>query len=410
MQSGMMKIQIAAVVFLSLATYGAFGQNAYPHADEPIGEVTAVYDGSLFPDLAVNTYRNIDRLFPSRTVAVGNRIHALPRNELPDLSLSFDSNGKTYDLYDYLAINRVAGLLAIKNGNIVFENYQLGNTAQTRWMSMSIAKTITATLIGAAIQDGAIASIDAQVTDYLPALRGSAYEGVTIRNVLQMSSGVNWNETYTDSASDRRRLLEAQIAQQPGGMLNVMAGLDRAAEPGTRFNYSTGETQVAGELLRAAINKPLAEYLSEKIWARVGMEAPATWWLESPGGVEVGGSGISATLRDYGRFGLFLLSGGVAAGERILPEGWVEQAATPLTFADNRVVGYGYMVWPLVTEPGSIHDGAFSAVGIHGQTIYMNPAEDVVIVVLSARSKPTGMAVIDDDDFFAALTETLRDR
>ncbi|MCB1672877.1 MAG: serine hydrolase [Gammaproteobacteria bacterium] len=387
----------------------SYGQQSYPHADDPIGSVRAVYDGALFPDLAVNTYRNIDRLFPSRVIQTGDRVYPLPRGDQADLTLSFQSNGRTYDLYDYMAINRVGAMLVLKDGEIVFEKYQLGNSEQTRWMSMSVAKTITATLIGAAIKDGLISGLDAQVTDYLPGLLGTAYEGVTVRNVLHMSSGVDWNETYTNPASDRRRLLEAQIAQQPGGMLEVMSQLGRAAEPGSRFNYSTGETQVAGELLRAAVDKPLADYLSEKIWAGFGMEAPATWWLESPDGVEVGGSGISATLRDYGRFGQLLINQGQVRGESIFPDGWVEQAYRPFVNSRGETVEYGFMVWPLEATAGSIHEGAFSAIGIHGQFIYMNPAERVVIVVLSARSKPTGMAIIDDDDLFAAITEILKE-
>lgn len=403
-----MTIHYKVGLILSLVAQITLGQDSYPHADEPIGGVRAVYDGALFPDTAVNTYRNIHRLFPSRVVQTGDHVHPLPDNEPADLSLEFDSNGDTYDLYDYMAINRVAGLLAIKDGAIVFERYQLGNNEQTRWMSMSVAKTITSTLIGAAVQDGHIESIDDQVTDYLPQLLGTAYDGATIRHVLQMRSGVDWDETYTNPDSDRRRLLEAQIAQEPGGMLQVMSNLDRAAELGTVFNYSTGETQIAGELLSAAIDMPLTDYLSEKIWAGFGMQAPATWWLESRGGVEVGGSGFSATLRDYGRFGLFLINDGMVAGERILPEGWVEQASSPFVINGDETVAYGFMTWPLMGESGSIHEGAFSAIGIHGQYIYMNPAEDVVIVVLSARSKPTGMAVINDNDFFGAMTESMQ--
>ncbi|GAB5500341.1 MAG: serine hydrolase [Pseudohongiellaceae bacterium] len=404
-----MKLQHKVGLLLSVVAQIALGQNSYPHANEPIGSVRAVYDGALFPDTAVNTYRNIHRLFPSRVVQTGDHVYSLPVSEQTDLSLEFDSNGSTYDLYDYMAVNRVAGLLVIKDGTIVFESYQSGNNERTRWMSMSVAKTITSTLIGAAVQDGHIESIDDLVADYLPQLRGTAYDGATIRHVLQMRSGVEWDETYTNPGSDRRQLLEAQIAQQPGAMLDVMAGLDRAAEPGTEFNYSTGETQIAGELLRAAVNMPLSDYLSDKIWARFGMQASATWWLESPGGVEVGGSGFSATLRDYGRFGLFLINNGVAAGERILPEGWVEQASSPFIINGDETVDYGFMTWPLMGAPGSIHEGAFSAIGIHGQYIYMNPDEGVVIVVLSARSKPTGMAVVSDNDFFAAMTEYLEE-
>lgn len=213
-------------------------------------------------------------------------------------------------MYDFISFNRVAGLLILKDGEIVFETYQLGNTEQTRWMSMSVVKSILSALVGAAIQDSHIASIDDPVTTYLPQLEGSAYDGVTVRNALQMASGVKWDETYTDISSDRRKMLEAQNSLRPGAVLELMATLPRAAEPGTRFNYSTGETHVVGALLRVATAQPLAEYLSERIWARFGMESDATWWLEAPDGLEVGGSGLSATLRDYGRFGWFLLNGG----------------------------------------------------------------------------------------------------
>ncbi len=279
------------------------------HSKERIGTVQQVYDGALLPDVQANTFRNIDRLFSTRTIHKGKTVYPLPKSDVQLKNFSFASNGKNYDLYDYFSINRVSGLLVIKNGKIAFEDYELGNSDQTRWMSMSVVKSITATLVGIAIQDGFIKSIDDPVTRYLPELKGSAYDGVSVRNLLQMASGVQWNETYTDPASDRRKMLEVQNAQTPGAVLKLMAQLPRAAAPGTRWNYSTGETHVAGALVRAAVGKPVAQYLSERVWAKFGMESDATWWLESPNGLEVGGSGLSATLRDYGRFGLFLMGG-----------------------------------------------------------------------------------------------------
>ena len=159
-------------------------------------------------------------------------------------------------------------------------------------LSKSVVKAMTATLVGAAIHDWHIKSIDDPVTDYLPQFLGSAYDGVTVRHLLQMTSGVAWNETYTDPTSDRRRMLDAQIGQQSGDILELMSKLDRAAEPGMRWNYSTGETQVVGALVRATTGMPVAEYLSTKIWAPFGMESDANWWLESPDGLEVGGSGL----------------------------------------------------------------------------------------------------------------------
>lgn len=397
-------------VMLALALLGGSalaGQAVNPHAGERIGTVQEVYDGTLLPDIQVNTFRNIDRLFPTRVVKHGASVYPLPATDKPLKNVQFKSNGRNYDLYDYVSLDRVSGLLVLKDGKIAYETYQLGNHERTRWMSMSMVKSITATLIGAAIEDGHIQSIDDPLTRYLPQLAGSAYEGVTVRNLLQMASGVKWDETYTNPKSDRRRMLEVQQTQEPGGVLALMSKLPRAAEPGTRFNYSTGETQVAGALLRAAVKVPLAQYLSDRIWARFGMESDATWWLESPDGLEVGGSGLSATLRDYGRFGLFLLGGGKAGGARILPEWWVADAGSSKVVA-SRTVDYGYMLWLMSNASGTIHEGAFEARGIFGQHIYVNPKERVVIVVWSALPKPTGRGAVRDEDFFAAAMEAMR--
>lgn len=368
----------------------------YRHASEPIGTIRQVYDGKLYPDLQVNTFRNIDRLFPTRTVKRGSKVSVLPVSELPVEDFSFASAGKTYDLYDVLSLNRVSGLLIIHEGEIRFEKYLLGNDENTRWMSMSVVKSITATLIGAAIRDGHIKSLDDPVVRYLPRFRGTAYDGVTVRQILQMASGVAWSETYTDPASDRRAMLEAQIAQKPGAILDLMASLPRATEPGKRWNYSTGETHVAGALVAAATGKHVADYLSEKIWSRIGMQSDASWWLESPDGLEVGGSGLSATLRDYARFGLFLLNDGVIDGESIVREGWMEEATTPKVI-DGQEVDYGYMFWPL-------HGRSYAAVGIFGQAVFVDPDQHLVVAMWGAQSKPVGLEGVDEYEFFRALS------
>lgn len=383
------------------------GRAAYPHATESIGTVRQIYDGVLTPEMAVNTFRNIDRLFPTRAVPRAARAFPLPAAATPLGSVRFSDRGEGHDLETYLELNRVAGLLVIKDGRVKLERYRFGNSEHTRWMSMSIAKSITSTLIGAAVKQGLIASLSDPVTRYVPSLAGSAYEGVSVRDVLMMSSGVRWDETYTNPASDRRRLLEAQISQVPGSALAVMRGLSRAAEPGTANNYNTGETQVAAEILRRAAGRPLATYLSERIWSTFGMEADANWWLDSPDGIEIGGSGFSATLRDYGRFGLFVLDGGVAARDTILPAGWIREATTPKVLRGGKPLDYGYLWWPGTTA-ASRRDGAYAAEGIHGQFLYVNPAAKVVIVVWGAQPKPTEGAIIDDWLFFDAVIEALR--
>ena len=378
----------------------------YPHENEPIGSVEQVYDGALEPDLAVNTFRNIHRLFPSRVIEAGDAPSELPVAEEQMDNVRMEVNGRRYDIYDFLAGNSVTGMIVLKDGEVAYETYQRGNTAETRWMSMSIAKSITSTLVGAAIHDGYIESLDSQVVEFVPALEGSAYDGVSVRDVLMMSSGVQWNETYTDPESDRRDLLRAQIAQEPGGTMEVMAALPRAADPGSLNNYSTGETQVLGEIVHGAVGRPLAEYLSEQIWVPYGMEADATWWLDSPDGVEIGGSGLSATLRDFARFGQFFLEGGVINGEQVLPDGWVEEASTPKTLSNGEPLDYGYMWWTGWTEV-AIADGAFMAIGIQGQAIYINPARNVVIAVTAAQSKPTGQENISYLDYFDAIAAEL---
>lgn len=378
----------------------------YPHAAEAIGTVRQVYDGALTPDLAVATFRNIDRLFPTRAIAAAATPTPLPLAGQPLTQLQFTAEGRAYDLYDFLALNRVAGLLILKDGQIVHESYQHGNTEKTRWMSMSVAKSVTSTLIGAAVQDGHIGSIHDQVVNYVPRLAGSAYDGATVRDVLMMCSGVQWNETYTDPQSDRRRLLEAQIAQRPGTAMDLMAGLPRAATPGAAHTYSTGETQVAGEIVFGATGRPLAHYLSDKIWKPCGMEAEARWWLDAPDGMEIGGSGISATLRDYGRFGLFIQSNGVVNGHAVLPAGWVAQAGSPQQLSTGAPLHYGYLWWTAGGQ--SAADGAFQAQGIHGQNIYVNQKERVVIVTWGAQSKPTGLAVVPTAAFFDAVVAALK--
>ena len=382
------------------------GDPDYPHVLEPIGTVRQIYDGVLSPELAVSTFRNIDRLFPTRTIAAGTLPYPLPKAATPLTDVHFTAGGATYDLQSYLALNRVAGLLILKDGKVVSETYRYGNTERTRWMSMSIAKSITSTLIGAAVKDGFIADINDTVVKYVPRLAGSAYEGVTVRQGMMMASGVRWNETYTDPTSDRRQLLDLQIGQRPGTLMDFMAAMPRAADPGSRNNYSTGETQVAGETVFGAVRKPLAQYLSEKIWSRYGMEANANWWLDSPNGMEIGGSGISATLRDYGRFGLFVMNDGFVGNERVLPEGWVAEASSPKVLSNGAPVNYGYLWW--IAGGASRVDGAFIALGINGQFIFIDRLEKVVIVVLSAQPQPSGGAVVSDTAFFDAVVAALK--
>lgn len=411
MQSGFPRPLRACVGLAMVASLAgcatAVADKPYPFAKETIGSAEQIYAGTLSPDLAVQTYRNIDRLFPSRLIKAGDHPLELPRADTPLTDIKFSYQGRAYGLAEFLALDSITGLLVIKDGEIVHESYQRGNTSQTRWMSMSVAKSVTSTLCGMAIRDGAINSVDAQVVDYVPALKGSAYEGVTIRNLLMMASGTQWTENSSDPTSERRAFLRAQISQQPGATMALMHQLPRAAQPGAVFNYNTGDAQVLAQVVRKAVGMPLAQYFAQKVWQPYGMEADATWWLDSPNGVEIGGSGISATLRDYGRFGLFFMNNGEIDGKSLLPPHWVEDATTAKTLADGKEAGYGYMWWTASTK-GSLQDHAYAATGMLGQYIYVDPAANVVIVALAAQPKPNRKDAINPMVFFDAVVDTLR--
>jgi CubicO group peptidase (beta-lactamase class C family) len=402
------------VIFaVALAVFGAAAEPQQvlggKSSNDPQGLAGArqVFDGKMLPRVEVATFEHSDTLFPVKVVQRKGPVRPLRASAIHLKGLQFKSGSQDYDLFDYLAYNRVAGLLIVKNGEVVLEDYELGTGPGARWPSFSMAKSVSSTLLGAAMQQGLIKSLDDPVTQYLPEMKGGAYEGVSIRNILQMASGVKWDETYTDPKSDRRKLLEAQLAQKPGAIIAYMNALQRAGAPGTIWNYSTGESFLIGALLERVTHKPLATYLSETLWSPLGMEKDATWWTESPGGMGLSGSGLGATLRDYARFGSFVLNDGVVDGKRIVPEGWFREACSAHLIGGTRV-DYGYFWWP-IPEGDAIHHGAFQARGIFGQHMYINPAEKLVIVVLSARPKPDSSSdPVSDTAFFAAVAKALR--
>jgi CubicO group peptidase (beta-lactamase class C family) len=349
---------------------------------------TAWADDALPPHEALNSilfwtpaqqevgYRTIENIYPTRVIKAGANAYPLPRAS-GAFDVSYDFKGAKWTTDTFMKENRLAGLLVIKDGRIVLERYGLGRTAQDRWTSFSVGKSVTSTLIGAAIEDGYIKSLDAQVTDYLPGLKGSAYEGVTIRHLLTMTSGVKWNEDYADPKSDVA--LFALGTPGPDGenpIVAYMAKLPREAAPGTKFVYKTGESDLIGVLLARATKMHPADYLSQKIWSKFGMEQDGIWMLDRAG-EELGGCCISMTLRDYGRFGLFILNGGVAGGEQVVPTDFLAQATSSQVKSDFGDYGYGFQWW---IQP----EGAYKASGIFGQSIYIDPSESLIIVTNSA--------------------------
>ncbi len=322
------------------------------------------------PEQQVSGYRNWDKVFPTRVIPAGGEPFPLPLSLQSLGSTKFTYKDETMSLDDYFSKHSVAGLLVIKDGRITYERYGLGNDEHTLWDSFSVAKSLTSLLLGVAVKDGYIKSLDEKVSDYLPRLKGSAYEQASIRNIVQMTSGVQWNENYLDPKADINEMpwdakrLYRYLQQKP-----------RVHPAGERFNYNSAETNLVGTLVRSAIGNNLSTYLSDKIWKPFGMQADANWELGIPGGGETGGSSFNATLRDFGRIGLFALRGGVLAdGSRVLPEEWMQDSTRP---AETNPY-YGYLWW-LKGE------GAYAAQGIFGQAIYVFPDQNIVVALHSAR-------------------------
>jgi CubicO group peptidase (beta-lactamase class C family) len=270
-----------------------------------------------------------------------------------------------------LAGQRIAGLVILQDGKVRLERYGLGFDANGRWTSFSVAKSFTSTLVGAALQDGAIKSLDDKVSAYIPDLRGSAYDDVTIRQLMMMSSGVRWNEDYEDPAADVAQFNKAKPDPGVDATVSYLRKLPRAHPPGTVWHYNTGETNLIGVLVSSATKKPLSAYLQEKIWQPAGMAAAATW-LKGATGHEIAGCCLQAATRDYARFGLFVLADGVAGGAPVVPPGWFAAATTKQQDIGEPGRGYGYQWW-------TYDDGAVAAQGIFGQGIFIDRKRRLVI-------------------------------
>ena len=310
-------------------------------------------------------FRALDRiplLSAVNVIPAGDNVFPLPQGQPLELTLDIDN---------YMAQQRTAGLLVVHKGKVRLEKYGLDFDASGRWTSFSVAKSFTSTLVGAAIKDGFIHSLEDKVSDYIPDMAGSVYDDVSIEQLLTMTSGVAWNEDYEDSNSDVARF--DSHAVQPGvdATVSYMRELTRDAPAGQRWLYNTGETNLIGVLVSSATGKTLAQYLSEKIWAPFGMEQNATWSLGSTGH-EISGCCMQAAVKDFARFGVFMLEGGLVSGQPILPEGWISAATSKQVNIGEPGAGYGYQWW-------TYDDGSFAAQGIFGQGIFVDPKRKLVI-------------------------------
>jgi CubicO group peptidase (beta-lactamase class C family) len=271
-----------------------------------------------------------------------------------------------------------AGVMVLVDGKVAFEHYGLGMTPQDRWTSFSVAKSFTSTLLGAAVKEGKIASLDDPVTKLIPGLAGSAYEGVTVRQLATMTSGVKWNEDYTDPKSDVAQMNRFVVEYGPEAIIAQMKALPREAAPGTKWVYKTGETNLIGLLVENAVGMPLAEYAKARILDAAGFEG-GLFWMVDPRGGNIGGCCLSIRLSDYARMGQFVLEGGNDG----LPEGWFGEATDSAVDFGTSGFGYGYQWW---TYP----QGTFGAQGIFGQGITIFPKERVVFAYIGNWATASG--------------------
>ncbi|MDJ0643695.1 MAG: serine hydrolase [Erythrobacter sp.] len=309
-------------------------------------------------------FRDMESWFAGHEVPAATRTRILQPGE--PLSADLQS-----DLRELLEQTNAAGIMVLQGGRIRFEGYGLGLGEQDRWTSFSVAKSFTSTLLGAAVKDGFIASLDDPVTQYIPELAGSAYDGVSVRHIATMTSGVAWNEDYTDPNSDVAQMNRFVVEYGPDAIVAQMKTLEREAQPGEKWVYKTGETNLIGLLVENAVGLPLAEYAQEKIVEPAGF-AGDLFWMVDPRGGNIGGCCLSLRLSDYARMGQFALEG----GKDTVPVGWFAEAGDSLVDFGDSGFGYGYQWW---TYP----DGNYGAQGIFGQAITIVPEKQLVLAVVS---------------------------
>lgn len=365
------------IVFLLVSCSGWV---ANAETDAPIGTPLQV----LTEPYLLGSWTHLHQVYPASMIARGGPVRELPYTERQSLNIDYRIDNQSLDLEAYLERNRVTSLLVIHDGAIAFERYRMGTDDNTLFTSWSMAKSVTSTLLGLLLDDGTIASLEDKAKTYVPELARSGYGDVSLRDLLQMTSGVKFIEDYTDQNSrEGRAWIDGVVERRLPYNETILWFDERLHEPGTHFYYASIEPQVIGWIVQRASGKSLARLFSERIWQALGAEHDANWLLDRPGGMEIASCCINATTRDYGRFGLMILSRGDVAGEQLVSQAWVDLATRPDperpflhpgAIPGDRGLGYQHYwwLWP--------KDEAFAAQGYGGQRLYINPKTRTVIV------------------------------
>jgi len=331
----------------------------------------------------VENFRTADQTFGKSIIKRSGPVYQLPVKIQP-IGDTYMYNGKQKSIQKFLKDNWATSFIVLKNGVIIHEQYFRGNTAKTKSISWSVSKSILSAIFGIAVKEGKI-DIEKNVNHYVPFLKGSGYEGVRIKDVLQMSSGIKFNEDYGDYNSDINRM--GRLLALNTSIDDFVKSLKRDKKPGTYNHYVSMDTQVLGMILKNAIGQSITQYMHKKLWGPLGAESDAYWCVDN-NGMELVFGALNAVARDYARFGLLYLNKGKLNGRQIVPAQWVKDSITPdaphlmagrKEKGKKYVPGYGYQWWiPPIT------DGDFVAIGIYNQYIYVNPKKRVVIVKSSA--------------------------
>lgn len=339
------------------------------HVNTLFDEGNIVSNFSSMKDLFFNV--EVKRSGPVTALAVSKR----------DLAKTYEWDGKAKLVQDWLDGTKTTSLIVLQDGAIAHESYLMGTKPEDRRISWSMAKSFLSAMFGTVAADGRIKSLDDPVDAYVPRLKGTVYEGVTIRNVLRMSSGVKFDEDYEAFDSDINRM--GRVLALGGSMDDFAAGLEaREREQGIARQYTSIDTHILGMVLRAVTGKDLPALMEETLWSKLGAEDDAIY-LTDGYGVAFALGGLNMRSRDYARFGQMMLEGGRANGQQITPAGWVDEstvASAPPAAANTNKAGYGYQWWMPVNA-----NGEFFAIGIYGQYIYVNRPQRIVIVKTSAH-------------------------
>lgn len=333
-------------------------------------------------DRIVENFRSFDAIWPVSVMPAAQKPHPYPKASTMTLPPSFMYDGNALDTKQFLKDSWTTGFMVIQNDSIVFEEYYLGNTESTRNISWSMAKSFISAMVGIAIQEGYIDTIASTVEKYVPELKGTAYGDVRIKDVLQMSTGVKFNEDYGDFNSDINRWGRGFATGKSQD--DFAASLTRAIAPGTVNHYVSINTHVLGMILTRATGRSITEYMQEKLYEPLGMEYDGYWLIDGQN-MEMALGGLNLTLRDFAKIGSLFLHKGNWHGKQIVPQSWVKASVTPdapHVQPTDTELGYGYQWWIPKSDAGE-----FLAMGIYNQNIYINPTTNTVIVKLSANPK-----------------------